>query len=122
VPEWDSGLLMELFRERLLARLVASHAVSEQLVGKLLAWRHPGFSAHVGEPIAPEEKRRLEDTAAYLVRNPLSLQKTRSPTQASIERCSTVPTQIGSAAHAWRGRTRRRRGPLAGARRRVGRG
>jgi hypothetical protein len=44
-------------------------------VAKLLAWRHPGFSAHVGEPIAPEEKQRLEDTAAYLVRNPLSLKK-----------------------------------------------
>jgi hypothetical protein len=44
-------------------------------VRELLAWRHPGFSAHVGEAIAPEEKRRLEDTAAYLVRSPLSLQK-----------------------------------------------
>jgi hypothetical protein len=41
----------------------------------VLAWRHPGFSAHVGEPIAPEQKQHLEDTAAYLVRNPLSLKK-----------------------------------------------
>jgi hypothetical protein len=29
----------------------------------------------VGEPIALEQKQRLEDTAAYLVRNPLSLEK-----------------------------------------------
>jgi len=35
----------------------------------------PAFSAHVGEPIAPTDKLRLEDTAAYLVRNPLSLKK-----------------------------------------------
>jgi hypothetical protein len=28
----------------------------QELVAKLLAWRHPGFSAHVGDPIAPEEK------------------------------------------------------------------
>jgi hypothetical protein len=42
---------------------------------QLLAWKHPGFSAHVGEPITPEQKLRLCDTAAYLVRNPLSLKK-----------------------------------------------
>jgi hypothetical protein len=74
-PEWDASLLMRLFRESLLAKLVLAHAISAELVKKLLAWRHPGFSAHVGETIAPTDKRRLEDTAAYLVRNPLSLKK-----------------------------------------------
>ena len=29
----------------------------------------------MGGPIAAEDKQRLEDTAAYLVRNPLSLEK-----------------------------------------------
>jgi hypothetical protein len=38
---------MKLFRERLLARLIERHAISEELVRNLLAWRHPGFSAHV---------------------------------------------------------------------------
>jgi hypothetical protein len=71
LPEWNSTLLMSLFRERLLARLVEAHAISPELVKKLLAWRHPGFSAHVGETIAPTGRLRLEDTAAYLVRNPL---------------------------------------------------
>lgn len=74
-PEWDSVGLMKLFRERLLARLVEQRAISQELVAKLLAWRYPGFSAHVGERIAPEDKQRLEDTAAYLVRNSLSLKK-----------------------------------------------
>jgi hypothetical protein len=73
--EWNGTLLMSLLRERLLARLVEAHAISPELVRKLLAWSHPGFSAHVGEPIAPADKQRLEDTAAYLVRNPLSLKK-----------------------------------------------
>jgi hypothetical protein len=68
-------VLTRLFRESLLARLVLAHAISPELVQKLLAWRHPGFSAHVGDTIAPTDKRRLEDTAAYLVRNPLSLRK-----------------------------------------------
>jgi hypothetical protein len=66
---------MNVFRERLLARLLDRHAISRELVRKLLAWRHPGFSAHVGEAICPQDKQRLEDTAAYLVRNPLSLKK-----------------------------------------------
>jgi hypothetical protein len=66
---------MGLFRESLLARLVLAHAISPELVKKLLAWKHPGFSAHVGEPIPPSDTQRLEDTAAYLVRNPLSLKK-----------------------------------------------
>jgi hypothetical protein len=75
LPEWNATLLTSLFRERLLARLVLAHAISPELVKKLLAWKHPGFSAHVGETIAPTDKLRLEDTAAYLVRNPRSLKK-----------------------------------------------
>jgi hypothetical protein len=66
---------MGLLRERLLARLVEAHAISQELVCRLVAWRHPGFSAHVGERIEPENKEHLEDTATYLVRKPLSLRK-----------------------------------------------
>jgi hypothetical protein len=61
---------MRLFRERLLGSLLDKRAISQELIQKLLAWRHPGFSAHVGEPIAASDQQRLEDTAAYLVRNP----------------------------------------------------
>jgi hypothetical protein len=75
IPEWDGVRLMGLFRERLLSSLVERRAISKELVAKLLAWHHPGFSAHVGESIASEDKQRLLDTAAYLVRNPLSLKK-----------------------------------------------
>jgi hypothetical protein len=34
---------MRLFRERLLARLVEAHAVSQELVSRLLSWKHPGL-------------------------------------------------------------------------------
>ena len=50
-------------------------AISEELARKLLAWRHPGFSAHVGEAIPFEDKKAIEDVACYIVRNPLSLKK-----------------------------------------------
>ena len=62
LPEWDAALLTSLFRERLLARLLDRHAISHELARKLLAWRRPGFSAHVGEPIGRQHKQRLEDT------------------------------------------------------------
>ena len=75
MPQWDSVRLMTLFRERLLGSLLDKRAISNDLVKKLLAWRHPGFSAHVGEPIMASDKQRLEDTAPYLVRNPVSLKK-----------------------------------------------
>ena len=42
---------------------------------KLLAWRHPGFSTHVGDPIPPEDTRAIEDMASYLVRSAISLKR-----------------------------------------------
>ena len=66
---------MKLFRERLVARLVERHAISEDLARKLVAWTHPGFSSHIGEAIPFENKKAIEDLACYLVRAPLSLQK-----------------------------------------------
>ncbi len=71
----DPEMLMRLFRERLLARLVDKHAISRELVAKLLAWRHPGFSAFVGDPILPENTKAIEDMASYVVRSPVSLKR-----------------------------------------------
>jgi hypothetical protein len=72
---WDGQEIMRLFRARLLARLVERHAISHELATRLLGWRHPGFSAHVGEPIAAGDTHSLEDMAGYVVRNPLSLKR-----------------------------------------------
>jgi hypothetical protein len=72
---WDGQEIMRLFRARLLARLVERRAISHELATRLLGWRHPGFSAHVGEPIAAGDTHSLEDMAGYVVRNPLSLKR-----------------------------------------------
>jgi Putative transposase len=73
--EWNSVALMKLFRERLLACLVERHAISEELAQKLPQWRHPGFSAHVGEPMPPDDPKAIEDMAGHVTRNPLSLKR-----------------------------------------------
>jgi hypothetical protein len=88
LPQWASVRLMTLFRERLLGSLLDKRAISQELVQKLLAWRHPGFSTHVGEPIMASDKQRLEDTAAYLVRNPSRSRS--SSTSTARRRCSTA--------------------------------
>jgi len=62
---WDGEALMRLFRERLLARLVEKHAISQELATKLLAWMHPGFSAHVGEPISADDTQAIENLAGW---------------------------------------------------------
>jgi len=54
---------------------VARHAISEELVAKLLAWCHPGFSARVGKATTFEDKKALVDVACDMVRSPLSLKK-----------------------------------------------
>jgi hypothetical protein len=72
---WDGQGVMTLLREALLERLVAKHAISDELRLKLLSWRHPGFSVHVGEPIPPNDTRAIEDMASYVVRNPVSLKR-----------------------------------------------
>jgi hypothetical protein len=46
-------------------------AISEDLARKLLAWRHSGFSAHVGEAIPFDDKKAIEDVACYMVRVPV---------------------------------------------------
>jgi hypothetical protein len=77
VETWDAAEVMRLFRGRLLARLVDRHAISEELVRvrRLLAWRHPGFSAHMGEAMAFEDRKVIDDVACYLVRNALPLKR-----------------------------------------------
>jgi hypothetical protein len=72
---WDGQAIMTLFRQALLEHLVAKHAISEELSVRLLNWRHPGFSVHVGEPIPPNDTRAIEDMASYVVRNPVSLKR-----------------------------------------------
>jgi hypothetical protein len=75
LENWDAEAVMKLFRERLLARLVQRHAISEDLGRKLVAWKHPGFSSHIAEAIPFENEKAIEDLACYRVRAPLSLQK-----------------------------------------------
>ncbi len=43
---WDGQDAIRRLRERLLARLVGSHALSQELAATLLLWRHPRAHQH----------------------------------------------------------------------------
>jgi hypothetical protein len=124
---WDSEALMRLFRERLLARLIEKHAISQELATKLMAWRHPGFSTHVGEPISADDTKALENLAGYVTRswNGWREWPITSRTRGNIARSSTAIMPIECAEIAPR-RSRERAGskrrqPRSAALPRVGR-
>jgi hypothetical protein len=56
---WDADAVMKLFRERLLARLIERHAISEELARRLLAWRaNAGTLAWLVEGLEGSEASR----------------------------------------------------------------
>jgi hypothetical protein len=67
-PAWPAQWNVHLY-------VLEKHAISQELAAKLMAWRHPGFSAHAGEPISADDTQVLENVAGYVVRNPLCLQR-----------------------------------------------
>jgi len=73
--------VMCLFRERLLARLLKAHAISRELVAKLLAWRHPGFSAHAGA--IPSRSR---SSSASMGRSTLAAHPAGAPDRQGVRR------------------------------------
>lgn len=78
--------LMLLFRERVRARLVEQHAISQDLATRLPAWRHPGFSVSVGERISPDDPTTIEDMAGR--RTPVNgAAATRGSYRCQCRRC-----------------------------------
>jgi hypothetical protein len=74
-PPVSESSWASVIRERLLARLVEHHAISEELARRLVAWTHPGFSSHIGEAIPFEEQEGHRGPGLPLVRAPLALRK-----------------------------------------------
>ena len=67
---------MKLFRERLLARLVERHAISDELAAQAPRLEASRLLRARRRSRSPSRtSSAIEDTAAYLVREPLSLQK-----------------------------------------------
>jgi hypothetical protein len=75
LPRVPASLLAEGFRRAVLAFLVKSEVLSEELRARMLAWRHGGFSAHTGVSVAAEDAEGCKKLAGYMLRAPMSLLK-----------------------------------------------
>ena len=75
LPRVPASLLAEGFRRAVLDCLVENAALSEQLRGRMLAWRYSGFSAHNEVSVAAEDAEGRKKLAGYMLRAPMSLQK-----------------------------------------------
>ena len=71
----EARALEERFRRILLRRLHEAQRLSAEALERLLAWRHSGFSVHVGDVIEPTERASLERLGRYVARAPIALSK-----------------------------------------------
>jgi hypothetical protein len=49
--------------------------INDELIEKLMAWHHSGFSVHVGNRIAADDREGQRALAEYIMRNAFSEQK-----------------------------------------------
>ena len=75
LPAIPEGLLAEGFRRAVLGFLAGKGAVSEELRGKLLGWRHSGFSVHNRVRVEERDAAGRSKLAGYMLRAPMALEK-----------------------------------------------
>lgn len=73
LPPVPHRLLERRFRDEVLAMLVHEAGISKDLVQRITAWRHTGFSVHNGVKVRNAAGRK--QLAQYMLRAPFSLEK-----------------------------------------------
>jgi hypothetical protein len=73
VPLGANEALTEIWRRRVVALFLSKGLLNPDFAGKLLNWRHSGFSIESGTRIYDQEARQA--LSQYIVRPPLSLEK-----------------------------------------------
>jgi DTW domain-containing protein YfiP len=75
LPNTDPKQLEEIFRSKVPGMLKAEGKINDQVIEKLMAWRHSGFSVHIGNRIAADDRDGQRMLAEYIMRNAFSEQK-----------------------------------------------
>jgi hypothetical protein len=73
IPLGANEALSEIWRRRVVALFLSKGLLNPDFAGKLLSWRHSGFSIESGTRIYDQEARQA--LSQYIVRLPLSLEK-----------------------------------------------
>jgi hypothetical protein len=75
LPRCEMKQLEEIFRSSILAMLKRKGKIADDLIGKLMNWRHSGFSVYAGNRIARDDKAGQEALAQYIMRNAFAEEK-----------------------------------------------
>jgi hypothetical protein len=73
IPLGANEALSEIWRRSVVALFLSKGLLNPDFAGKLLSWRHSGFSIESGTRIYDQESRQA--LSQYIVRPPLSLEK-----------------------------------------------
>jgi len=75
LPPIPRKVIEPWFRKEVLALLRREGLVTESLAGKMLAWRHTGFSVHNSVRVRARDAAGRRRLAQYMLRAPFSLEK-----------------------------------------------
>jgi hypothetical protein len=75
LPRCKIKQLEEIFRSCILAMLKRKGKIADDLIGKLMNWRHSGFSVYAGNRINRDDKAGQEALAQYIMRNAFAEEK-----------------------------------------------
>jgi len=71
----DLKPLEELFRALIFKMLKKEGKINQDLINKLLKWKHSGFNIHNGVRIEKDDEKGRESIAQYIMRNTFSINK-----------------------------------------------
>ena len=73
VAEFHDGLIAEFFSRQVFALLLREELISQELVEKILQWRHSGFLVH--SQVRAQTKTEAERVGKYMIRPILALER-----------------------------------------------
>jgi hypothetical protein len=75
MPKADLRPLEEIFRAGVFNMLKEEGKTTDEIIDKLMKWRHSGFNIDNGMRISRDDEKGREPVAQYILRNPFSLDK-----------------------------------------------
>ena len=75
MPDVDLKPLEEIFRAKVLKMLKEEGKIDDDVIHKLMNWKHSGFSVHNKARVARDDEKGREALAQYIIRNTFSLEK-----------------------------------------------
>ena len=74
-PRFDTRDLEKIFRHKVFKMMLSKGKITEELVDRLMTWRHSGFNVFSGPRIQPGEEEAIENLARYIIRASFSQER-----------------------------------------------